>query len=356
MEIKVVPLAKEELKPKYESEENLGFGQIFTDRMLVSHYHEGWSDPIIQKYEPLVLDPAAICLQYGQSIFEGQKAYLSRSGSINLFRPNKNVERFKASAARMVMPSIDDNIYFEGLKELLRLEKDWIPSSIGSSLYIRPTMLGIDGRLGVQPSKKFLFYIILSPSGSFFPEGFKPVKIYVSDFWIRAAPGGTGFAKTGGNYGASLLVGEEATKKGCDQVLWLDAIHKKYVEEVGAMNIFFIIDDVIYTAPLQSGTILAGVTRESLIYMAKDLGYKVNEEALSIERIINCIKNKTLTECFGSGTAASIAPVGALTYKTEEYVIDNFEIGPISQTLYDKLIGIQYGLISDPYNWIVTIN
>ncbi|MFX1285000.1 MAG: branched-chain amino acid aminotransferase [Promethearchaeota archaeon] len=356
MKINIEPFPETELKQKYSSEDNLGFGKIFTDRMLVMEYKNGvWQDPTIKKYSPITLDPSAIVLHYAQEIFEGQKAFSTPDGHINLFRPDRNAARFNSSARRMMMPEVDLEVYLTGLKELIRLEKDWTPKSPGTSLYIRPTMIGTELGLGVRPSTDYLFYIILSPSGSYFSEGFQCVKIFVSEFYIRAAPGGTGSAKTGGNYAASLLVGNEAENYGCSQVLWLDAIHKKYVEEVGASNIFFVYDDVIYTAPLTSGTVLPGVTRDSTIQLAKDGGMTLKEEAISIDEVIEGIYNGKTSEVFMSGTAASIAPVGSLYYQNKEHIINNFEIGDISKKLYKQLTDIQYGKVEDPYGWIVRV-
>lgn len=356
MTIIISSIPESELKVKYDSEDKLGFGRVFTDRMLLMKYeNERWSKPEIRKYGPITLDPSAICFHYGQTIFEGQKAYRTPDGHINLFRPDKNVARFNSSARRMMMPEVDPDTYLDGLKELIRLEKEWAPKKIGSSLYIRPTMIATETRLGVRPSTEYLFYIILSPSGAYFPEGFGPIKIFVSEHYIRAAPGGTGNVKTGGNYAASLLVGDEATRKGYNQVLWLDAIHNEYVEEVGAMNIFFVYDEVIYTAPLSSGTILPGVTRESTIQLARDMGYTVKEEALSIKTVTEGVANGKLNEVFGSGTAASIAPVGCLHYSGQDFIVNEMKVGSISKQLYEQVIGIQYGLIEDPYGWIVRV-
>ena len=349
-------IPESELKPKFDSEENLGFGKIFTDRMFVMEYKNGvWENPMIKKYSLIALDPSAIVLHYGQEIFEGQKAFSTPDGHINLFRPDKNAQRFNASAKRMMMPEIDPEDYLFALKELITLEKEWVPKSPGTSLYVRPTMIGTEPGLGVRPSTDYLFYVILSPSGLYFPEGFQCVKIFVSEFYIRAAPGGTGNAKTGGNYAASLLVGNEAEQHGCSQVLWLDAIQKEYVEEVGASNIFFVFDDIIYTAPLESGTILPGVTRDSTIQLAKDKGLIVKEETLSIKTVIEGIHKGRISEIFMSGTAASIAPVGSLYYQNKEHIINNFEIGEISKELYTLLTDIQYGRREDPYGWIVRV-
>lgn len=356
MKINIESIPESELKPIYKSEDNLGFAKTFTNRMFIMEYTNGaWKDPIIKKYSPIILDPSAIVLHYSQEIFEGQKAYRTPDGHINLFRPDRNANRFNSSARRLMMPELDPENYLTALKELIKLEKDWVPKRIGSSLYIRPTMIGTEPGLGVRPSTDYLFYIILSPSGPYFPGGFQCVKIFVSEYYVRTAPGGTGNAKTGGNYAASLLVGNEAEKCDCVQVLWLDAIHKKYVEEVGASNIFFVYEGVIFTAPLTSGTILPGVTRESTIQLAKDMGFSVKEEALSIDAVIEGISNGKISEVFQSGTAASIAPVGSLFYQKKEHTINNFEIGDISNELYKRLIDIQYGRVEDPYGWIVRV-
>ncbi|MFX0050235.1 MAG: branched-chain amino acid aminotransferase [Candidatus Hermodarchaeota archaeon] len=360
MKINIENIPNSELKPKPNSEENLGFGRIFTDRMFIMEYKNGsWRDPTIKKFSPITLDPSAICLHYAQEIFEGQKAYRTPDGiHINLFRPDRNAARFNSSARRMMMPEIEPEFYLTVLKELITLEREWVPKNIGSSLYIRPTMIGTEAGLGVRPSTEYLFYIILSPSGSYFPEGFKCVKIYVSEHYIRAAPGGTGDVKTGGNYAASLFVANEAEKHGCSQVLWLDAYKKRFVEEVGASNIFFVFKEEIYTAPLGSkgsGTILPGVTRDSTIQIAQDLGYTVNEQALPIDIIIEGIYNGKTSEIFQSGTAAIIAPVGSLYYQGKEHIINNFEVGEVSSKIYNRLIDIQYGRTEDPYGWIVQV-
>ena len=354
--MKIDTIPETDLKKKYENETSLEFGKVFTDRMFQINYSNGrWDNPKITKYGPLEIEPSAIALQYGQTIFEGQKAYRTKEGKLNLFRPALNIQRFNTSAKRMAMPEIAPDIYLDALKTLLDLEREWAPRNLGSALYIRPSMIGTQGRLGVIPSKEYLFYIILSPVGPYFPEGFQPIKIWVSEKYIRAAPGGTGFAKTGGNYAASLLIGQEALEKGYNQVLWLDAIHRKYVEEVGAMNIFFVYNDELYTAPLDSGTILPGLTRASVIQMGKDFGYTIKEQALSMDQIVEGVIDGSLQECFGAGTAASIAPVGCLRYQGKEHIINDFQIGKKTQQIYDQLIGIQYGSIDDPYDWIVSV-
>jgi branched-chain amino acid aminotransferase len=352
--IKVEHIAKDELKSKYESEENLGFGQIFTDRMFYMEYHNGtWEEPIIKKFGPLILHPAAKALHYSQEIFEGMKAYRTANGHINLFRPDMNIKRFNNSAYRLMMPKIDPEMFLESLTTLIKLEKDWAPVSPGSSLYVRPTYIGVTGTLGVQPASDYIYYVILSPSGAYFPEGFNPIKICVSEKYLRAAKGGTGFAKTGGNYAGTLLAGQEAAQHGCSQVLWLSP--ERTVEEVGAMNIFFVKDGIIYTAPLTTGTILPGVTRDSVIQLAKDMGYTVKEESLHIDDVINGIHDGSLTEIFGSGTAASIAPVGSLFYKDKFHEVNNFETGEISKKLYKELTDIQWSRKPDPYGWVYRV-
>jgi branched-chain amino acid aminotransferase len=354
--IKIEPIPENELKKKYENEDNLGFGQKFTDRMFIMEYKQGeWQEPTIKKFENLSLSPAAKVLHYSQEIFEGMKAYRTADGHVNLFRPDMNIKRFNNSAHRMMMPQIDPELFLESLSKLIEMEKDWIPVSPGASLYVRPTYIGITPTLGVQPSNHYLYYVILSPSGSYFAEGYNPVKIYVQDTYVRAVKGGTGYAKTGGNYAGSLLAGKEAADHGCSQVLWLDAINRKYVEEVGAMNIFFVKDNVIYTAPLTSGTILPGVTRDSTITLAKDKGYSVKEEALLIDDIIKGIHDGSVSEIFGAGTAASIAPVGSLYYKGEFHDANNFQIGPVTKEFYKELTDIQWGRKEDKYDWIYRV-
>jgi branched-chain amino acid aminotransferase len=288
-------------------------------------------------------------LHYGQTIFEGQKAFWTKDGKINLFRPEKNIARFNESAKRMMMAEIDPDIYLSGLKQLLILEKDWIPKSRGSTVYIRPVMIASEPYLGLRASNEYIFFIIISPSRAYFPD---ILKIFVSENYIRSAPGGTGSAKTGGNYAGSLLVGHNAKKNGFDQVLWLDAIHRRYVEEVGAMNIFFAYGDTIYTTPTTGGTIVHGITRDSVIQIIRDFGLTVKEESLPIDKIINDIKNGILTECFGTGTAASIAPIGSLYFQDKDHTINDFKKGPLAQKVSKQLLDIQYGDIKDPYGWV----
>ncbi|MBN2154127.1 MAG: branched-chain amino acid aminotransferase [Candidatus Lokiarchaeota archaeon] len=359
---------KTEIKPKDKcgklpaDESTLGFGVIFTDHMFSMSYSEskakerdkGWHDAKIGPYGPISLDPAAIVFHYGQEVFEGMKAYRWKNDDIYLFRPMKNLERMLASAERMVMQPFAAPFVLEAIKELVKIEKDWVPKSPMTSLYIRPTYIGTKAILGVQPSSEYLFYVILSPVGAYYATGFNPVKILVEEKFVRASPGGVGFTKAGGNYAASLLAAKKAKERGYTQVLWLDAAEHKYVEEVGTMNQFFVIGDTILTAPL-TGSILPGVTRDSIIHMAKDYGYKVEERLVSIDEVITASENGTLTEAFGTGTAAVVTPVGELCYKDKCMVINDGKVGKITQRLYDDLVAIQYGEKKDPYDWLVKV-
>lgn len=352
MDISIKHVDSGRLKPKPEDESKLTFGDIFTDYIFLLNYEtgKGWFDPRIEPYGDLQIDPAAMSIHYGQEIFEGLKAYQGKDGGIYLFRPRENFKRMNRSAARVCMPELDIDLVMDGLKKLLELEKDWIPRSHGTSLYIRPTMFATEPHLGVRPSNMYTFFIILCPVGAYYKEGLNPVKIFVEDKYIRASAGGTGEIKTAGNYAASLLAAEEAKKKGFTQVLWLDAAERKFVEEVGTMNMFFVIDDEVITAPLM-GSILPGITRKSVIHMAKDWGMKVSERGISIDEVINAAKNGSLKEAFGTGTAAVISPVGQITYKGKDYVVAGGEMGELSQKLYDEIVATQYGENDDPYGW-----
>ncbi|AEH45235.1 branched-chain amino acid aminotransferase [Thermodesulfatator indicus DSM 15286] len=352
MEIKLELLPPEKRR-KLDLEGDLPFGCIFTDHMFLMYYQEGkgWYDAQIKPYEPICLDPAATVFHYSQTIFEGLKAYYGVDGRIRLFRPERNMARMNYSAKRMCMPAIDKEFALHAIKTLVDLEKGWIPKEIGSALYIRPVLMGTEAFLGVKPSSEYIFFIILSPVGAYYKEGFNPIKIYVTDKYVRAVPGGVGDVKTGGNYAASLMASEEAAKLGYTQVLWLDAIERRYVEEVGTMNIFFYFEDELVT-PALTGTILPGITRESVIQMAKDWGLKVNERRITIDEVIEGAETGRLKECFGTGTAAVISPVGYLAYKGKEYVINQGQTGPLAQRLFEELTGIQYGEKPDPYGWI----
>ena len=353
MEIKTLPLGDEEKKAKFTDPSQLGFGKIFTDRMLLIEWKagQGWVDGRIKKYEPFQLDPAAMVLHYAQEIFEGLKAYKWEDGSIALFRPEMNARRFNHSAERLCMPAIPEELFLKGIEQLVSVERDWIPSAEGTSLYIRPTMIAVEPNVGVKPSDHYYFYVILSPVGAYYSAGFKPIKIMVEDKYVRATPGGTGEAKTGGNYASSLKAGLEAKKKGFDQVLWLDGMQRRYIEEVGAMNMFFAYGDTIVTAPLE-GTILRGVTRDCVLTLAKSMNLKVEERKIDVNELMNDIRSGKITEAFGSGTAAVITPVGALCYKEECLEVSGGGVGKHTQTLYDTLTGIQTGKIADRYGWV----
>lgn len=354
MDIFISKTTEPKRKPLEQEEAGaLGFGNYFTDHMFLMNYDEelGWHDPRIEPYHNLSLDPASAALHYGQEIFEGMKAYRSKNDDILFFRPEMNAKRWNISAERMCMPRIDPDDYIEALNAIVDIDRDWTPHKKGSSLVLRPTMIATDACLGVHASKSYIFYIICSPSDSYFKNGASPVNIYVEEKYIRAASGGTGFAKCGGNYAGSLLAAKEAEKKGYEQVLWLDAVEHKYIEEVGGMNMFFVIDNTIITAPLHN-TILAGVTRDSIITLARNAGYNVEERKLSIDEIVEAHKSGKLQEAFGTGTAAVVAPVGKLHYKGEDIIINNFETGEIAYSLYDQLINIQLGIYEDKFGWV----
>ena len=350
MEISVNLATKKKEKPIDESK--LGFGQIFTDHMLLINHdtNRGWHNARIEPYGALDLDPAAVCLHYGQEIFEGLKAYYGKDSGIYLFRVSDNFKRLNGSARRVCMPELDIEETIEALKKLILIDREWIPKTRGTSLYIRPTMIATEPFLGVRPASRYLFYIILGPVGSYYPEGLNPVKIYVEDRYVRAVAGGTGEAKTGGNYAASLLAAAEAEKKGFTQVLWLDGCEKMWVEEVGAMNMFFVIGDEVITAPL-TGTILRGITRDSVIKIVRDWGLKIKEKLVSINEVLAAASSGQLKEAFGTGTAAVISPVGQITYKDKDYIIANGKMGKLSQKLYDEIVTIQYAEKPDPYGW-----
>ncbi len=350
MDIKITKATK--LKDVPEDYSKLSFGKNFTDYMLTMYYKNGaWQPAEIKPFGDLSLSPAASCLHYGQEIFEGMKAYATEDGKIQMFRPRKNFERMNNSAERMCMKTFDIEYVMDALKELLRLERRWIPKKRGTALYLRPTMVASDPFLGVHPANEYLFFVILSPVGSYFRNGFKPVKIMVESEYVRACPGGVGSAKTAGNYAASLKASQIAEEKGYSQVLWLDGIHHKNIEEVGAMNMAFVINDTVIT-PKLGGSILPGITRDSVINICPELGIKIEVRDISIDEIVSALENGELSEAFGMGTAAVIAPVGLIEYKGKEYKINGFNVGPISNTLFDAITGIQYGLKEDFANWI----
>ncbi len=357
MDINVNQAHPNALKSKPSDEANLSFGDIFTDHMFLMDYEagRGWFNPRIVPYGDFDLNPAAMGIHYGQAIFEGLKAYRGKDDAIYLFRPMENFIRFNRSAVRVCMPEMNIDGAMEAMIKLILMEREWIPVNKGTSLYIRPAMLATEPHLGVRPAKTYLFFIILCPVGAYYKEGLDPVKIYIEDKYVRAAVGGTGEAKVAGNYAASLLAAEEAKAKGFTQVLWLDAAERKYVEEVGTMNMFFVIDNEVITAPL-TGSILPGITRKSVIHLVKAWGLKMIERSLAIEDVIDAVDNDRLKEAFGTGTAAVISPVGQMTYKGKDYPIAGGQMGDLSQRLYNELIAIQYGEKEDLYGWRVKID
>lgn len=347
MHIHFIPAAQ--LKPKPESD--FGFGKIFTDYMFEMDYDEqlGWHDAQIRPYGPLKLDPASLVLHYAQETFEGLKAYRTEDGRILLFRPEMNARRLIQSNQRLCMPEIPETLFLECLEALLRVERDWVPIA-PSSLYIRPFVFATEAAVGVHPSSKYKFMILLSPVGAYYADGLSPVRIYVEDEYIRATPGGTGAVKCGGNYAASIIAQAQAARCGFSQVLWLDGKERKYVEEVGTMNVMFKIKGQLITAPLD-GTILPGITRDSILHLMREHGLSVKERPLTIDELMDAGRTGQLEEAFGTGTAAVISPIGQLHYKGETIRIHNEKIGPLTQWLYDTLTGIQWGRIPDSYGW-----
>ena len=353
MNIRIAPLPVEKMKNKTKDESHLGFGKLFTDRMLLVEWKAGtgWCDARIEPYGPFMLDPACMVFHYAQEIFEGLKAYKWADGRVALFRPEMNARRFNQSATRMCMPEIPEELFLKGIEQLVTLEKEWIPTAAGTSHYIRPTMIAVEPILGIKPSDHYYFYVILSPVGAYYAAGFNPVNILVEDHYVRAVAGGTGEAKTGGNYASSLIAAREAKKKGFDQVLWLDGLERRYIEEVGAMNMFFAYGKKIVTAPL-NGSILPGITRDSVLKLAPTLGYQVEERQIDVNDLFADIRAGKISEAFGSGTAAVITPVGKLCYKDECLQLSGGKVGEITQKLYDTLTGIQTGKISDTFGWV----
>ncbi len=350
MQIRIEETKEPKIIPK---DSELGFGKYFSDHMFVMDYEEGkgWYDARIVPFGYISLHPASTVLHYGAEIFEGLKAYRTADGNIQLFRPMENIKRLNTSAERMCLPTIDENLCLELLEAFIRHEEKWVPHTNGTSLYIRPYMFGNDESLGVHTVKRATFMIIASPSGSYYKEGINPVKIMIENEDVRTVRGGTGYAKCGGNYAASTRAGERASKKGYSQVLWLDGVERKYIEEVGAMNVMFKIDGEIITPEL-TGSILPGITRKSCIEVLRRLGYKVTERLLSVDELFEAVKSGRLEEAWGTGTAAVVSPIGRLMYNDEEYVINNEKIGEVTQKLYDILTGIQWGTVEDEYGWV----
>lgn len=335
---------------------NLGFGKHFTDHMFIMDYNptDGWNQARIVPYQPLELNPSSLVFHYGQEMFEGLKAYRAEDDRLLLFRPEENGIRINTTNDRICMPYLPVEDFVEAVKKVVEVDEDWVPKEEGTSLYIRPFVIATDTFLGVRPSETYKFIIILSPVGSYYAEGINPTKIWVEEEYVRAAVGGVGFAKTGGNYAASLRAQLKAKEKGYAQVLWLDAKDRCYIEEVGTSNVFFKIKGKIIT-PSLSGSILPGITRKSVLELLKDWGYEVEERKISIDEIIGAHKDGTLEEAFGTGTAAVISPIGELRYKEHAMVIHNMETGELSKRIYDEVTGIQQGRKEDKYNWTTKI-
>ncbi len=343
-------------KEKPGQDNPLVFGTIFTDHMFVMDYDEenGWHDPRVIPYQPLVLEPSCMVFHYGQEMFEGLKAYKADDGRILLFRPDKNIERANRSNRRLCIPEIPEDIFLEALKTVVKVDADWIPTRPGTALYIRPFVIATDPFLGVRPSHTYKFIIILSPVGAYYESGLDPVKIWIEDEYVRAVKGGIGEAKTGGNYVASLASQVKAHDEGYAQVLWLDGVHRKYIEEVGAMNIFFKINSTVVT-PALNGSILPGVTRDSAIQLCKMWGIPVEERQISVDEVIKTAESGEMEECFGTGTAAVVSPVGELRFENEKMPISNNHIGELTQRIYDTITGIQLGRIEGPEGWSVEV-
>lgn len=355
MDIEVVAIHEDQMRKP--PEDHFGFGAIFTNRMFTQRYsrERGWHDAKIEPYAPFTLDPATSVLHYAQLIFEGLKAYRRPDGNINLFRPWENMRRFNNSARRMAMATVDEEEHLAAIAQLIEIEHDWVPSQPDATLYIRPTMIATDPALGVKASNTYLHFVIIGPVGPYFKEGFNPVPVYITDEYVRAVRGGVGEAKTGGNYAASLYAGEDAQRKGYSQVLWLDAIERRWVEEVGAMNICFVYEGKRIVTPPLTGSILPGVTRKSVIELGRHLGYDVAEEMVDVNQMIADVKSGRVTEVFGCGTAAVIAPVGKFGFHDQEIIINDNRPGPVAKHLYQQLTDIQFGRAPDPFGWTYTI-
>ena len=354
MDIKITKTTTPKAKPA--KGEKLGFGHIFTDHMFMMNYTEGkgWHDARIVPYGNLSLSPACMVFHYGQEMFEGLKAYRGEGDKIYLFRPDMNAKRTNATNERLCIPELPIDDFVDAVKAIVDVDRDWVPADEGTSLYIRPFIIATDEFLGVAPSKTYLFIIILSPSGAYYESGLAPVGIWIEDEYVRAVKGGMGFAKTGGNYAASLIAQVKAHDSGYSQVLWLDGVERKYIEEVGAMNIFFKIGGKVVT-PMLNGSILPGITRNSIIHVCKSWGYEVEERRISVDELVAAAKDGTLEEVWGTGTAAVVSPVGKLRYVDDVMTIGDGGIGELTQKLYDELTGIQWGKKEDPYGWRIEV-
>jgi branched-chain amino acid aminotransferase len=351
-----IRIQKTTTKKERPKDKDLTFGTVFTDHMFVVEFEEekGWYDPRVEPYGTLPLDPATAVLHYGQSLFEGLKAFRGQDGKVRLFRPDKHVARLNRTAQRMCIPTLDPDLILKSWTTLVDVDRAWVPSAVGTSLYIRPTVIASEPFLGVRPAREYLYYVILSPVGPYYPEGLAPTKIKVIDNYVRAVAGGLGEAKTSANYAASLFAAEEAKHEGFTQVLWLDGVEHKYVEEVGTSNIMLRIGDEVITPPL-AGTILAGVTRDTALALLRSWGVRVSERAITIDEVVAAADNGTLREVWATGTAAVISPVGELAYQGRRLVVNGGRIGDLAQKLYDTIVAIQYGAAPDPHGWTVVV-
>ncbi len=353
LDIKITKIEKKKDKPLGP----LGFGQYFTDHMFMMDYEEGkgWYNARIIPYGPIPMSPASSALHYGAEIFEGMKAYHTKDGKIQLFRPYENAKRMNSSAERLCLPQLNEDDFVQAVTTLINLDRDWVPTDAGTSLYVRPFMIGDDHTLGVHGVHHAIFMVILSPVGSYYKEGLNPVSIVIEKDDVRVAgKGGTGYTKCGGNYAASTRAGKKAEQKGYSQVLWLDAVERKYIEEVGSMNVMFKINGEIVT-PALVGSILPGITRKSCIQILKDKGYTVNEKRISVDELMEALENGTLEEAWGTGTAAVISPIGKFVVNDKEYIVNNQQIGKVSQMLYDEITGIQSGKLEDTRGWTLEV-
>ncbi len=335
---------------------NPGFGRVFTDHMVVIPYKNGaWQTGELKAYGPLALDPASSVLHYGQAIFEGFKAYHQKDGGLATFRPEANGERFNQSAARLAMPAIPVELFVQAADELIRMERNWVPQAIGESLYLRPLMIATEAALGVRPSNEYQFVLFASPSGAYFPKGVKPVTVWISEDFVRAAPGGTGFAKCAGNYAASLVAQAQAAEQGCDQVVWLDAVTRNTIEEMGGMNIFFVYNEggkVTVVTPKLTGTLLPGVTRRSLLELARELGFEAEERTVTVDEWKDAVASGRMTEAFACGTAAVITPIGQVKSKRGNWTLHNNESGPVTMKLREAMLNLQHGITPDTHGWL----
>lgn len=337
--------------------ENLGFGRIYTENMVRIRFdnERGWHDGALVPYAPIQLDPAASVLHYGQSIFEGFKAYRQQDGGIAAFRPDANARRFQASAERLAMPPLPQDLFIEAADQLIRQERDWVPPAVGESLYLRPLMLATEAALGVRPAKEYLFLLFGSPSGAYFPKGIRPVSVWISRDYVRAAPGGTGHTKCAGNYAASLVAQRQANLEGCDQVIWLDAKERRFIEEMGGMNLFFVYqkgEKVRLLTPNLTGSLLPGVTRDSILTLGRDLGYEAEEGPISVDELDAHIKDGSMTEVFACGTAAVITPVGEVKSNSGGVIVNGGQTGPVAARLREALLAIQHGQAPDTHGWM----